>query len=264
MSKRFTDTNKYKKTFFRGLPGAYKLLWDYLYHDCDHAGIWHVDMDIAQIFLGKDMPVDESTAISLFNADPEDEKIVVLHGGKKWFIKSFITFQYGELNPQNRAHASVISILTKEGIKPLTSALRGRKDKDMDKDKDKDKNHEPENPESEEHDALSENAWQVFISVFPKRNGKHLKLEAARELFYKCKPKWNQWISAAKNFADSSLVKDGKGICDPINFLTTNWVDWQEAEIVQSPERISAAQKGNPQLEMIRKFKQEQKEAGNE
>ena len=51
MAKRFTDTNKYKKPFIRGLQGAYKLFWDYLYHDCDHAGIWIVDFEIAQTYL---------------------------------------------------------------------------------------------------------------------------------------------------------------------------------------------------------------------
>ncbi len=43
MSKRFADTDKYKKPFIRNLPAAYKLLWDYICLDCDHAGIWQVD-----------------------------------------------------------------------------------------------------------------------------------------------------------------------------------------------------------------------------
>ena len=47
--KRFTDTDKYKKPFIRGLKGAYKLLWDYLYHECDNAGVWIDDFDVAQI-----------------------------------------------------------------------------------------------------------------------------------------------------------------------------------------------------------------------
>ena len=69
MAKRFTDTNKYKKPFIRGLQGAYKLLWDYLYHDCDHAGIWIVDFDIAQVYLGADMPVNRADALKFFNKD---------------------------------------------------------------------------------------------------------------------------------------------------------------------------------------------------
>ena len=92
MAKRFTDTNKYKKPFIRGLQGAYKLLWDYLYHDCDHAGIWIVDFDIAQIYVGKDMPINKDDALKYFNTD--EQRIIEICKGKKWFIPGFIDFQY--------------------------------------------------------------------------------------------------------------------------------------------------------------------------
>ena len=138
MAKRFTDTNKYKKPFIRGLQGAYKLLWDYLYHDCDHAGVWIVDFEIAQIYIGSDMEVYRDVAIDVF-----DDKIIVFDDGTKWFIPSFIEFQYGELNTNNRAHKSVIDILSKHNLynldKGLISPLEGCKDKDKDKELDKDK-----------------------------------------------------------------------------------------------------------------------------
>jgi len=144
MAKRFTDTNKYKKPFIRGLKGAYKLLWDYLYHDCDHAGIWIVDFDIAQIYIGFDMQVEKNEALKLFNND--ECRIIEIDNGTKWFIPSFINFQYGELNEKNRAHNSVIQILNKNNLlkenKPLTSPLKGAKDKDKDMVKDKDKDKE--------------------------------------------------------------------------------------------------------------------------
>jgi len=137
MAKRFTDTNKYKKPFIRGLQGAYKLLWDYLYHDCDHAGIWIVDFEIAQLYIGADMPVNKIDALKFFNAD--EKRIIEIDGGKKWFIKSFIEFQYGILNPQNRVHFSVLLELDKHNIsKGLISSLQGAKDKDKDKDEVKD------------------------------------------------------------------------------------------------------------------------------
>ena len=139
MAKRFTDTEKYKKPFIRGLQGPYKLLWDYLYHDCDHAGIWIVDFDVAQIYLGADMPVYKKEALKYFNDDPDDLKVIEIDKGKKWFIPSFIEFQYGDLNPHNRAHGSVISILKKYDLfspdKGLVSPSEGCKDKVKDKDK---------------------------------------------------------------------------------------------------------------------------------
>ncbi|MCH8479173.1 MAG: hypothetical protein LAT56_14705 [Wenzhouxiangella sp.] len=154
MSKRFTDTEKYKKPFIRSLQGPYKLLWDYLYHDCDHAGIWIVDFDIAQIYIGADMPVNKEDALKYFNEG--EQRIVEFSGGKKWFIKPFIDFQYGELNPNNRVHKSVISKLKKENLskpdKGLISPLQRAKDKDKDKFKDKDKDKESENQKNSNSD----------------------------------------------------------------------------------------------------------------
>ena len=138
MSKRFTDTNKYKKKFIRELPLAYKVLWDYLYHDCDHSGIWHVNFDIAKLYIGGDIEINEDKALELFNKD--EERVIVLNGGSKWFIIPFIRFQYGALDSNNRVHKSVLDLLHREQInKGLISTLKGCKDKDKDKDKNKDK-----------------------------------------------------------------------------------------------------------------------------
>ena len=141
MSKRFTDTDKYKKPFIRGLQGAYKVLWDYLYHECNHAGIWIVDFQIAQIYIGKDLPINKQAALKYFNDG--EIRIVEFDGGKKWFIPSFIEFQYGVLNPDNRVHNSIILVLNKHNLiknnKVLLIPLQGVKDMDKDKDKDKEK-----------------------------------------------------------------------------------------------------------------------------
>ncbi len=135
MAKRFSDTDKWKKPFIRSLQAPYKLFWLYILDDCDHAGIWQVDMEIANIKLGESLTIE--TALSQFG-----DKIKVFDNGEKWFIKDFIDFQYGELNPKNRVHESVLSILKKYKLcydfKPLTSPLQGAKDKDKEKDKDKD------------------------------------------------------------------------------------------------------------------------------
>lgn len=138
MAKRFTDTEKWKKPFIRGLQGAYKLLWLYICDDCDHAGIWQVDFEVAKIRIGEDICLPD--ALECFG-----DKIIVFDNGNKWFIPSFIEFQYPSgLNPDNRAHNSIIILLEKYNLlknenKPLTSPLEGRKDMDKDMDMDKDK-----------------------------------------------------------------------------------------------------------------------------
>jgi hypothetical protein len=137
MAKRFADTDKYKKQFIRNLPAAYKILWDYICLDCNHAGLWHTDFEVAQMRIGNDAQINKEKALELFNQG--EERITVINGGSKWFIKPFVDFQYGlPLDLNNRVHASVSSLLSKEGIKGLTSPLQGAKDKDMDKEKKKD------------------------------------------------------------------------------------------------------------------------------
>ena len=195
MSKRFTDTNKYKKKFIRGLQGAYKLLWDYLYHDCDHAGIWHVDFDVAQIMIGTDMPISEKEAVRLFG-----DRIIQFDDGEKWFIPSFVEVQYGVLNKDNRAHKSVIDKLSKYGLnKPLTRSLQGRKDKDKDKDMDKEEEKEKREYEGETFDR--------FWNSYPVKKSK-LK---AKDIWKrkKCSQKIDLILSSIKSQLQSKSWREG-------------------------------------------------------
>jgi hypothetical protein len=132
MAKRFTDTDKWKKRFIRNLDINYKVLWLYILDDCNHAGIWDVDIDVAQIRTGCTFDIKE--AIKIFG-----DKINVFDNKDKWFIPDFIEFQYGTLNPKNRVHESVLSLLDKYKNKGLIRGLLDPKDKDKDKDKKKDK-----------------------------------------------------------------------------------------------------------------------------
>ena len=136
MAKRFTDNEKWKKQFFKGLSTVHKLFFIYILDECDNAGIWHVEPEIAEIRIGE--------KIDLEKAKKELGKhIVEIDGGEKWFIPSFIDFQYGKLNPNVNAHRSVIDKLHKrnliESYEQFMNCSRRDKDKDMDKDIDKDK-----------------------------------------------------------------------------------------------------------------------------
>lgn len=185
MAKRFTDSLKYKKHFFRSLPGAYKLFYDFLYHDCDHAGIWIVDIETAQIFVGKDMPIERDRALHLFNTD--EIRIVPFDGGKKWFIPLFIKFQYGHLSEKNRAHTAVINILKKYNLidenllpiericafsnspKPLSEKPKGDKDMDMEQDMDMDMDEEQEGGVGDfDPKLLLPQMQALWVASFPK------------------------------------------------------------------------------------------------
>lgn len=119
MAKRFTDTDKWKKPFIRALDAPYKLLWFYILDDCDHAGIWQVDFEVAQIRIGQQ--VNEADAIKIFG-----DRVEIFHEGKKWFLRDFVTFQYGQLTEKNRLHQSVLNLLNKNNLDPYKPLTRGQ------------------------------------------------------------------------------------------------------------------------------------------
>ena len=121
MPKRYTDTDKWKKSFIKGLPAKYKLLWLYILDDCCHAGIWETDFEVASIRIGS--KVTEKEAIKYYQ-----KQIKIFDDGNKWFIPKFIDFQYGQLNANSKPHQSVIKRIDKydvyniEGISPIDVA----------------------------------------------------------------------------------------------------------------------------------------------
>lgn len=110
MSKRLTDTEKWKTKFLRNLKPNYIVLWLYIMDECDHAAIWHVDMDVAQIRTGCRFDIDE--ALRQFSG-----KIVQFNDGQMWFIPEFLEVWYGQgLSKANRSLDSAISSLKSWGL----------------------------------------------------------------------------------------------------------------------------------------------------
>ena len=109
MAKRLTDSDKWKKGFIRGLAPKYKLFWLYILDDCTHAGIWETDFEVASIRIGS--KITEAEAVTVMASH-----IVIFDGGNKWFIPSFIDFQYVNLNENSRVHQSVIKSLDKYDV----------------------------------------------------------------------------------------------------------------------------------------------------
>lgn len=116
MAKRFTDTDKWRRPWFRKLEPRAKLAWLYLVDNCDHAGIWNADFDLLSFQLG--IEIHESDLQSWF-----EEKLIKIDQDK-FFIPSFLEFQY-EVSPEagrpklnfgNKAHIGVIKALQKNGV----------------------------------------------------------------------------------------------------------------------------------------------------
>ncbi len=141
MAKRFTETGKWKDRWFVSLAPCHKLAWGFVCDECDHAGVIEIVEPIANLQIGCEIDWDEFAGVC-------GDRIVKLDDGKFW-VRAFCHFQYGELNPENRVHKSVLNRLEKLGVekKGLTSALEGSAEGAKDKDKDKDsKNNKTSKP----------------------------------------------------------------------------------------------------------------------
>ncbi len=109
VSKRFTETEKWKKRKWREYPPIIKLFWLYLCDNCDPGGIWPPDMELAEFQIGDriDMKVVQQHLSDRLHVMPDG----------KWFLRDFVSFQKGvdikNLNPQNSAHVGVMRCLEK-------------------------------------------------------------------------------------------------------------------------------------------------------
>lgn len=151
MAKRFTDTEKWRSPFMKTLPAEYRLLWLYIQDDCDIAGIWTLDFEVASLRLGFKLSIEK--AKQLFA-----EHIVEIDGGNKWFMPGFLKMQYRILSCKNKAQLAVLRILEAndliEYVKTVDTLLEPHhephhephQDIDKEKDKDKDKEQDKEKP----------------------------------------------------------------------------------------------------------------------
>ena len=156
MSKRFTDTEKWKKAWYRELGPALRDLRQYLLDSCDHAGVWEVDLATARHFTGSAVSLDDVQAAFRGRAVPV--------GPDKLFFPDFVEFQYGELSEESKPHKSVITRLKSLGLfERYSKGIHTFKDKDKDKEQDK-----------EEALAL----FEEIYSEYPKRKGTQRKKTA--------------------------------------------------------------------------------------
>ena len=133
MSKRFTETAIWLEDWFIDMPNEYKLLWNYIKDNCNHAGIWKPNKKLFEAIIG--VKVDLKKALDYMNR--EKNRILILASGH-WYIIDFFIFQYGaSFNINNRVHKSIKSIYLKEeidltSIRGLIEVKEGVKDKDKD------------------------------------------------------------------------------------------------------------------------------------
>lgn len=108
MGKRFTDTDKWTKQWFGDLSIREKVLWLYCCDACNAAGIADFSTKFFSVAVG--FPVKKETLDKAFG-----DRIHWLETSK-FFIPSFIEFQYGQLSEACKPHKPIIKELEKVGL----------------------------------------------------------------------------------------------------------------------------------------------------
>ena len=133
--KRFTETAKWEDAWYMELSPTEKLFYLYILDRCNNCGVWEVNFKLAEFMIG--LKLDQADILKKF-----ESRITILEDGNKWLIPKFISFQYGQLNPNCKPHLAVIKLLQKHKlttvfkdlIKSMDSIKEEEKEKYIDKD----------------------------------------------------------------------------------------------------------------------------------
>ena len=228
MAKRFIDTNIFRKPSVRAMKAPYKALFIYLLCECDHAGVWDVEIDVAEARLGMRLDPDKALA--------ELGGTVVEVSTGKWWVADFVEFQYGTLNPSNRVHLSVLNRLSSLGIdpekKPLVSPLEGAKDKEKDKDTELE-----EKERARESKQRAEESFARFWAVYARKEGKQAAVNAWTRLTDEDR------AEAEKRAKSFCAARDPAYLPHPATYL--NGRRWEDAD---PPKPAPKAVNGQPTL----------------
>lgn len=106
--KRFTDAEKFKDPWYLDLTLKEKVAWEYIISECDHAGIWKVNMKLLSFCIGEKFTKEDLKTSFARNIVVVDDEHV--------FIPKFLKFQYGKLSLKSNIHQNVIKRLKDIGI----------------------------------------------------------------------------------------------------------------------------------------------------
>ena len=108
MKKRFLDSDINSKSWFRKLSAQEKVLWYYITTACTYDGFFEECRESISFYCNGfkgDIPETIKARLGMIKTD-EDQ----------YFLKSWVTFQYGELKPQVRTHQKTIERIISKGL----------------------------------------------------------------------------------------------------------------------------------------------------
>jgi len=248
MAKRFTDSEKWNDDWYLSLSNDYRIVWQWLLDNCNHAGVCKRSINI----LNRDC----NTCIS------EAELLAIMQGrivvsDTIWFIPKFLKFQYPNLRSNKPVIISVVKELYKYNLAAMIPESFGNDYiiiKDKDKDKDKNVSNEPivssipdsslpfhplnsTLPPISPYLTIEENKRQALLDTSP--NGfveTHFRSGIKQELLARWMEAFNKRLSY-----DGSGLKQAKDY----RFHFANWLKFQDP-LTHNPDNYSPVSDQSP------------------
>lgn len=107
MATRYVDTDRWKKKWFRKMPAGRKLVYMYIFENCDLAGFYEIDEAVMVLQIGLTASQIQGAIKDLASTleGPCDDSELF------WLVDYIKDQRNYPLNPGNRAHASIIRLL---------------------------------------------------------------------------------------------------------------------------------------------------------
>ena len=114
MVKRFIDSDIFSKRWFRVLSAEEKVLWLLITNQCTYDGFWEHDKEVVKFYCGYDGDIPDIIKAKLGMHKIDDEQ---------WFLKNWVSFQYGKLRTNLRPHKRIIERIKSKGLDDLFPEL---------------------------------------------------------------------------------------------------------------------------------------------
>lgn len=127
--KRFTEAFKWNDPWFRKLAPTQKLFWSYICDNCDNAGVWKIDFEMASFQIGGIVGIDIIPAIN-----NKKERVKIFDNEELLLVKDYINFQIGNIctkcptNLQINCVRLVKNYIENKGLSESDFNLRGSLD----------------------------------------------------------------------------------------------------------------------------------------
>lgn len=111
--RRFTDIYKWSQLWFRELTPACKLFFLYLVDECDAAGVWEIDLKMAEFKTG--LPTEK--VLKCIDILETTNRIQRIGTGDTLWLTKFIMFQYPKgLKEGYNPHKPIYDSILKNGL----------------------------------------------------------------------------------------------------------------------------------------------------